>query len=224
MEHLAEALAWQRGDGVAGCVVVSAAELGLGKAVSGGREKWVRGAGVMRVSAAMTAFLVCGACEAQLHGTGSLYVWNSTADRVEVGVEGRTAADVALSSQTGKLLEELVAGPYQLSVVHGGALGGIVGTELVRDRLTVFNVGSTACFARADVAGMYTKRKAPVRLLEVYDKQTVISIRAEIGVPPGQRLPATRKKSPFGFQRVAAVPCEIIGDDWAVEDFIQKLR
>jgi hypothetical protein len=178
----------------------------------------------MRAIGSIAVLLACGACQAQIHGTGSLYIWNGTGERIEVGIEGRTPTEVSLRSQTGELFEDLIAGPYQLSVIQGEALGSIVGTELVRDRLTIFNAGSAACFARADVAGMYTKRKATVRLLEVYEKQLIVSIRDEIGVPPGRPLPATRKKSPFGFQRVAVIPCEITGDDWVVEDFLQKLR
>lgn len=178
----------------------------------------------MRARVLTVALVLCGACEAQIHGTGSLYVWNGTDERIDVGIEGRTPNEISLPRQTGRLLAEMIAGPYQISVVQGGVLGGMVGTELVRDRLTVFNAGANACFARADVAGMYTKNKTPVRLLEVYDKQLLISIRDEIGVMPGQPLPKKRKKSPFGFQRVAVVPCQDIRDDYEVQEFIRKLR
>ncbi len=178
----------------------------------------------MRVGV-LTAFLaLCIGCPAQIHGVGSLYLWNGTGETVDVELDGPTSSTVHLRRNVGKLLGEMVAGHYQIAVSKGSGFPEMLGTELKKNRLTIFDIGGKSCFARADISGMYSKNKTPVKLLEIYKNQMVISIVAEIAVPPGQPLPKSRKKTPYGTQRVAVVPCDIADDNRQVEDFIQKMR
>ncbi|MBI5511472.1 MAG: hypothetical protein HY903_22155 [Deltaproteobacteria bacterium] len=178
----------------------------------------------MRTTLALVLFATAGGCSAQLYGTGTLYVWNGTDQAVEVHVEGRTTTDVAVRPQSGTAVREIVAGPYQLLVKRGAAVAGVVGTEVTAERLTVFNVDAAGCFARVDIAGMYSRGKPPVELKQVYPKDAVLSIPEEIGVLPGERPPTTRPRSGFGFFRVIVVPCDIVNDDWKVEDFAKNLK
>jgi hypothetical protein len=177
----------------------------------------------MRLTFPAMVLLASIACAEQIHGTGTLYLYNGTDQRATVNLDGRTRVNEVLRSRTGKLVEDCIAGEYQVSIAAGEGFPALVVTEVVKDRLTIINVDAAGCFARADVAGMYNKKKAPVRLLQLY-RELVISIPDEIGVLPGRRMPNRRPKNAFAFQRVAVVPCEVAEDDWTVEDFLQKQR
>jgi hypothetical protein len=177
----------------------------------------------MRLTFLAMVSLASIACAEQIHGTGILYLYNGTGQRATVNLEGRTPVSEVLRPNTGKLVEDCVAGEYQVTIAKGEDFPALLVTEVVKDRLTIINVDAAGCFARADVAGMYSKRKAPVRLLHLY-RELVISIPDEIGVLPGRRMPDRRPKNAFAFQRVAVVPCEVAEDDWTVEDFLQRHR
>lgn len=178
----------------------------------------------MRVGVVTVFLALCIGCPAQIHGVGSLFLWNGSGETIDVEIDGPTPSKVHLRRNVGKLLDEQVAGNYQIAVSKGSGFPEMLGTEIKKNRLTIFNIGGTACFARADISGMYNKKKSPVKLIEIYKSQMIISVIDEIAALPGQPLPQTRKKTPFGTQRVAVVPCELTSDDWLVEDFIQKLR
>jgi len=164
-------------------------------------------------------------CAKELYGTGVVYLWNGTDDKAEVTFEGRSPSKVSLRPQSGELVNDVIAGPYQIALMKGGAMGGIVGTEVVKERLTIVNVDGASCFARADISGLYSRKAAPAVLKQVYQGDTVFSIPEEIGVMPGERPPEQRSKSVFGFFRVAVIPCALIkGNEFLIEDYLQKLK
>jgi hypothetical protein len=168
--------------------------------------------------------LLCASCEAQIHGKGIVYLHNGTGAAVKITMQGRTPLEQHLRANTGKLYEEIIAGPYQIAVSKGDAFPEMLGTQIEKNRLTIINIDGAACFARADMAGMYNRKKAPVRVLGVYKKQHVISIPDQIAVLPGQSMPKRRAKNTFAFQRVTVVPCDLAQNDWAVEDYLQTRR
>ncbi len=163
-------------------------------------------------------------CEKELYGTSTLYIYNGTEMAAEVSLSGRSTAKVTLRAGSGELVRDLIAGPYQIAIIKGGAMGGMLGTELVRDRLTLVNVDGSACFARADIAGMYNPSKAAVHLKQVYQGETLFSIPEEIGVLPGEAPPASRPKSAYSFFRVSVVPCDLVGNDYKLQDYIHKQK
>jgi hypothetical protein len=167
---------------------------------------------------------LCASCDAQIYGQGIVYLYNGTGAAVKITMQGRSPLELRLPANSGKLYEEIIAGPYQIAFSKGDAFPEMLGTQIDKNRLTIINIDGAACFARADMAGMYNRKKAPVRLLEVYKKQHVISIPDQIAVLPGQSMPDKRAKNTFAFQRVAAVPCDVARNDWAVEDYLQTRR
>jgi hypothetical protein len=177
---------------------------------------------------ALFALLVCAGitgCAKELYGTGVVYVWNGTDDKAEVTIEGRTTSKVSLRPQSGELVKDVIGGPYQIAIMKGGTMSGIVGTELVKERLTIVNVAGAACFARADISGLYSRKTPPAQLKQVYQGDTVFSIPEEIGVLPGERPPEARSKSAYGFFRIAVIPCALTkGSEFLVEDYLQKLK
>jgi hypothetical protein len=178
----------------------------------------------MRISCLTLVLLGCVACDKQVHGTGTIYLYNATNSRVTVGFEGRSTFEELLRTNMGKLVDECIAGEYQVSIAKGDEFPAMVATKILKDRLTIINVDGAGCFARADVSGMYSDNKAPVRLLQAYKGEIIISIPDEIAIPPGQGMPEKRPKNTFAFQRVTAVPCEVAEDDWMIEDYLQKHR
>ena len=174
----------------------------------------------------MISVLGClSACSESLYGTGVLYLYNGTDQPATVTVEGRTSAKASLRPQSGELLPNVIAGPYQLALAKGGAMGGIIGTEVVKERLTIVNVDAAACFARVDIAGLYSRKAAPAVLKQIYQGDTVFSIPEEIGVLPGERPPDTRPKTAYGLFRVGVIPCSLAkGNDFLIEDYFQKLK
>ena len=167
--------------------------------------------------------LECVGCEADIHGTGSLYVYNGTQDAVTVEIKGPTERSVSLEPRLGQMIDKAVAGTYQATIKkRSGGTTDTVSAQVVRERLTVINVGAAACFARTDVAGMYRKDRRPVVRLQVYSGVSVFQIPEAIDVPPGEMLPKHRSKGPYAFQRLSVVPCSIIKEDMNVEDYVHR--
>ncbi len=162
------------------------------------------------------------ACQRQIHGTASVYLYNGTAAAARVQLNGTTHYLVELMAGTGELIDHAVAGDYEVVVEQGSKRESAV-LKLARDRLAMVNVGAAGCFARADVAGMYSKGQLPVRLQQVFRGQGVITVPETIAVRPGESLPEKRPKSSFGFLRVMVVPCEL-KDDWQIQDFMMTHR
>jgi len=86
------------------------------------------------------------------------------------------------------------------------------------------NLGAEACFARADVKGMYQEYGDRVRVLKAYAANERVTIADVINVFPSEPLPPNRPETPYAFQRLSAVPCEILADEEAVRDFVRKQR
>lgn len=184
----------------------------------------------MRIERYLLCLLVAllgGGCEESLRGKGTIFLWNGGEEPIELRVEGPSPVSVSLAKEQGRLLTESVAGTYQITALKAGKLQGTTALELERDKLTIFNMDGLGCFGRADVSGMYTRGKQPVRLLQRYQDETVITIADDVGALPGEPLPTKRPKSDYGFQRVAVVPCDLIqtlGSDFPIEEYIRKLR
>lgn len=167
--------------------------------------------------------VLCG-CQEQMYGSGVVFLFNGTERRVTIVMDGRSPNSIELRPGGEKFLEAVIADDYQVSISMGEGIPWMGATPVVKERLTIVNVDGAGCFARADVAGMYNKKKAPVRVLEVYKGQAVTPIADEIAILPGFGLPEKRPKNAFAFQRVAVVPCDVAGDDWNVEDYLEKRR
>ena len=172
---------------------------------------------------ALTIWILGGTigCEAAMHGQGTVYIWNGTTEKASIRFEGRTPVATVLRAEIGKLYDqEIVAGKYQVTVDDGEPFE----MEVLKNEFTIINVRSRGCFARSDVSGLYGSKKTAVKVLEVYAEKSHFQIRDRIGVMPGKRLPATKPKSPFGFQRVAVIPCEIVDDKNEVASYVRRLR
>ncbi len=172
----------------------------------------------------LTLVLLAAGCDSALYGTGVVYVFNGTEKSAEINLDGRTPRDLSLRAGGGQLLVDLVAGPYQVTIKQEGTFPQIVATEFVRERLTLINVGSAACFARADIVGMYSQHKAPVRLAQIYKDGLIFSIPEEISVLPGERVPDNRPRSAEVFFRVDVIPCELAAEQFKVEDHLHRRR
>ncbi|MEK7706133.1 MAG: hypothetical protein AAB426_14325 [Myxococcota bacterium] len=161
------------------------------------------------------------ACQAQLHGTGELYVWNGTLKAVTVRVAGRSPAQLTLFANGGQLLDAQVAGTYQ---VHAGDGAAPIEAVVREGKLTLVNLDGVGCFVRADVSGMYRRDRSPAKVLEVYANRPVIDIDSEVRVFPGESLPAVRPKTVYTFQRLTVIDCSIARDESAVERYLRTLR
>ena len=168
-------------------------------------------------------------CESALYGEGVLFLWNGTEETVEFTIKGRTAGQASLKFERGELLESLVAGEYSVTAIKKGLPLPPVPVEIVKDRMTVFNLDGIGCFARTDVSGMYKRGKPPVRTLEIYRGEQVMPFKNEIAVKPGQRLPgeAPRLTRESVFQRLVVIPCSLTEEEEAdekVAEFVRRLR
>ena len=164
------------------------------------------------------------ACDSALYGTGMVYAYNGTNKSAEISLDGRTPTALSLRSGGGQLVVNLVAGPYQVTIKQPGTFPQILATEFVRDRLTLVNVDGAACFARADILGMYSQQKAPVKLSQIYRNELISSIREEISVLPGEHVPDARPRSAEVYLRADVIPCDLAGDDFKVEDYLNRHR
>lgn len=186
-----------------------------------------QGGSLGRSSAIATLLVVTSlmGCQRAWYGSGGIYIWNGTMRSIGVVVDGRTAADVELFAHMGKHLDDVIAGPYHFEIgTADGSVSESVTAKVFKDRLTLVNVRREGCFVRADVSGMYRPDRRRVRVLEVYDRPSVIEFRDNIEVLPGQMLPVSKPRSPFAFQRLAVVDCDLIQDDLKVEKFVLGLR
>jgi hypothetical protein len=158
-----------------------------------------------------------------IFGGGDIYVWNGTPAKVDVAVDGRTDDTFQVLSGVGKL-ERAVAGSYDVKITPEGGSEEDQKLDLEADALELINVGSSDCFARMDVSGEYQSGKPRAVVLEAYDKQPRISIKAEVHVFPGEPLPRERPKSPYAFQRLIVIGCDIVKDNYAIVELAQKLH
>lgn len=154
----------------------------------------------------LVGVVAVGGCEGAFFGQASVYVWNGTQSPAQVSLDGRTPVQLSLAPETGRLLTGLVAGPY--TRVENGVLHPAI--PLSKDHFVIINVGSKGCFARNDVAGMYKRGKAPVRVLETYKLTDIIDIADVVQIKPGQPMPLEAPRSPFTFQRVVVLPCNML--------------
>lgn len=179
---------------------------------------------MMRVLAAAVSLAGLCACNSHWYGAGLVYVWNGTEQGAQIEFQGANAMLLELEPGRGELLENVVAGPYTVTIRRSGGPETQVRTELRKELLTVVNVGRAACFARADVSGMYTAGRKPVSVTEVFRGQEILPMQVPIHVRPGEALPQKRPKSTFGFQRLAVVPCDLIEDTNSLEEHLRKIR
>jgi hypothetical protein len=171
----------------------------------------------------LVVLFACLGCDGMLYGVGSLYVYNGTDHAAEVQIEGRTPRTVRLRPNKGEMLDEAIAGTYTVSAGDKTAE-----VAVTKERLTLFNLDSAACFARLDVIGMYQSGKEPVRVLETYEGEQVMAIADLINVPPGSNLPSAAPKTSFPYQRLVVVPCHLLEDDAKaagnVAEYARRLR
>jgi hypothetical protein len=160
-------------------------------------------------------------CREQWYGAGTVYVYNGTDAPVRVEMEGAKSLDLPLAAQTGQLLRDVVAGPYDVRFVREGAQANTIPTEIHKDELTILNVDGAGCFARADVAGLYSQSRNVVVHARFKGEQ-VFRVDTPIDVLPSEPLPRSRPKSAFGFQRVVVAPCSIIEDDRELIEHVQQ--
>ncbi|MEO1175269.1 MAG: hypothetical protein AAFX94_24925 [Myxococcota bacterium] len=173
----------------------------------------------------VTLVLLAGGCEQSVYGSASLYVYNGTEERATVTMSGgEEAEEFLLRPDSGRLFDAEIAGDRTFDIEFGDGERQAVIATLERETFNVLNIKGAGCFARADVSGMYVDGRNPVKVNETYEGENVISMRSEVHVPPGARLPRKKPKSPFGFNRLAVVPCEDLEDKYAVADFIKELR
>ena len=85
----------------------------------------------------------CVACEADIHGTGSIYVYNGTDSAATVEIKGGKNRSVTVEPRVGEMVDKLVAGPYSATIKRDSTTD-TVNTEVVRERFTVINVGGAA--------------------------------------------------------------------------------
>jgi hypothetical protein len=163
-------------------------------------------------------------CRGAVNGFGAVCVYNGTDQAAEVKLTGSTPVTLSVRPNSGEIVRDCVAGTYQIAISKKGGFPQIVATEIVRDRLTLVNVDGAACFARANIVGLYGRGGAPVRLSQLYRGEIVSSIPEEIGVLPGEHTPPTRPASAEVFFRVDAVPCELTDEAWKVEEYLKKHR
>lgn len=172
----------------------------------------------------LVAVLAMG-CQDKSDGLSTLYIYNGTKQRRSVKVVGdEMRAEFLLRQGTGKLFEEQEPGERTVAFRSGDGSARSTKLELERDAFTIVNIDAAACFARADVSGMYVPGKTPVKVNEIYDREPLISMESAVHVFPGERLPEAKPQSPFGFNRVAVVPCESVEDRYALADHIKELR
>ena len=171
---------------------------------------------------AALAMIVGVSCKGLVEGKGTVYVYNGTDAAATVKLEGSSPMQVELRPQSGQLLTGCVAGSYQISVARKGGFPEIMAAAIVRDRLTIINVGAAACFARADIVGMYGRSKPPVRVTEVYRGKAIISIPEEISVLPGEPVPQNRPRNTEIFFRVDVFPCAMADLNWKIEEYLHK--
>ncbi len=166
---------------------------------------------------------VLSGCGRFVYGGGEIFVWNGTGARYEITLEGRTNATLTLGPKSGARLAG-VAGKSTL--VAQKSQGGARKYELMleRDRALLVNLDADACFARADIAGMYQPGKERLKVIKVYGQAEVIALDAAAAVWPGEAPPATRPKSVGTFQRIYEVPCELLAKDNELKDFLRAVR
>ena len=155
-------------------------------------------------------------CGKLLFGSGTVFVWNGTDRRQEVVVDGRSSDSFTIPSHSGERIDA-VAGKYR--VVQGQR---VYEFDLKGDTTVVVNLGSEACFARADISGMYQPGKERVRLVQTYDRGDVLTFDPEVPVLPGEPPPATRPRSSYGLQRLSDVPCNLLRDEAAMSDWVRR--
>jgi len=170
-----------------------------------------------RFALVVFTFSLLGCSEAQMHGVGHIYIFNAGPEPLTYSLDGQSADEGTLAAERGKLISPAVAGEYRFTA--GGVAGQSI--ELIKDHLVLFNP-TGGCFARSDISGRYSGKK-PIKVLEVYRRE-VIDIPDTIDVLPGKRMPATRKKSPYAFQRVSVIPCAISTNDHEVTKFVRQQK
>ncbi len=96
--------------------------------------------------------------------------------------------------------------------------------DLIDGKTEILNLGAEARFARTDVEGMYQEYGDKVRVLKACAANERVTIADVINVFPSEPLPPNHPETPYAFQRLSAVPCEILADEEAVRDFVRKQR
>ncbi|MEL6338416.1 MAG: hypothetical protein AAFP04_07580 [Myxococcota bacterium] len=172
----------------------------------------------------LLGFLLASGCQQSIYGSSGLYVYNGTDKRTTVEISGGASpTEFLLRPGTGKLFDAQLAGERIITLKSDGGSDELK-LMLEKDTFNILNVDGAGCFARADVSGMYMDGRAPVKVSETYTGENLITMRSEVHVPPGERLPKAKPKSPFGFNRLAVVPCENLEDAYALADYIKELR
>jgi tryptophan synthase alpha chain len=198
----------------------------------GGRAPGSRLAGGPRRSDFMKHFIkligsltltVLGGC-GLIFGEGKLFVWNGTAQRVIAVVDGRTSAELPLQPGSGTLISGATAGPYEVTIQHEDGSEKKVSFSLTADHLAIVNADAQSCFARTDISGMYQPGKPRVTMLESYPATEVLELDDIVHVFPGESAPAARPKSLYAFQRMYAVPCDLVGDDTALTENVRTQK
>lgn len=180
---------------------------------------------MIRLIPALLLFLAAGGCEHSVYGSAGLYVYNGTETRATVTMKGRDEPiEFLLRPASGRLFESEVAGDRSFDIEFFDGERQAVLATLERETFNVLNINGAGCFARADVSGMYVDGRNPVKVNETYQGENIISMKSHVHVPPGVRLPRKKPKSPYGFNRLAVVPCEDLEDRYAIANFIKELR
>lgn len=193
---------------------VESVRVGLGKGASRARSCSVL---------ALLALALAG-CSEQLYGKASFYVWNGGDVTARVDLDGRLPLSVELRAGAGQLLEDAIAGAYDVTITSEGAAPKKLSAELRKGGLTIVNLDKRGCFVRADVSGLYGGQTKRVSVADLFADNEIFIIDVAIDVPPGRQLPSSRSRGSGGFQRVAVVPCELIADRVQLEEYVRKLR
>lgn len=172
--------------------------------------------------ACVGAFLCLLACQAQWYGTGQLHIHNGTPKPATILVQGNQSTHVQLTKGHGRCFKKYVAGKYNVTISQPGVTKQFFEAELKRGEWLIVNVDRRGCFARVDIAGLYDKNKAPVRVLQTYTASQVFSLPDTIDVVPGEKPPGKRAKSPYPFQRLLAVPCTLLDDARALDQYLRS--
>lgn len=169
---------------------------------------------VARVLFGMVPLLATlSACDKYIYGNGNIYLWNGSDKPVAFLVEGRTRTETELPASRGTAVIEPVAGPYTLKLTSRGQPTREVTFDLKAGETVVVNVDAASCMARSDIIGLYKSTSEPIRVIETYEPKEIIILGSVISVYPGELVPKKRPKNTMTFQRMSAVPCDLLKVD-----------
>lgn len=155
---------------------------------------------------------------------GKLFVWNGSDQPLMVTFVDQALDDLALRPQSGHLFERVSVGSYAYTTSRADGTQAQENIEVVQKRISIANLSQAACFARVDIAGMYTPGKERIVFLESYDNRPVLTLDDMLHVFPGEPVPPTRPKSSYAFQRMQQIPCDVVDDRISVTEYLRTQK